>query len=429
MAPSKASTVDAVEAKGGDPRGYRTDLEVVISGISGRLPESDNMEEFRQHLMKGEDMVTEDDRRWPPGFRSLPRRNGKLKDLSRFDAAFFGVNPRQADAMDPQLRLLLETTYESIVDAGMDPMSIRGTKTGVFIGSMGSEAMEAWSADPDHLSGYTLTGCALSMLANRLSFSFDFKGPSCVLDTACSSSLLALHHALHSIRNGHCDAAIVGGSGLLLKPSTSLQFLQLGMLSPDGKCKSFDASGDGYCRSETVGTVFLQKASDAKRVYATVVHTGTNADGHKEQGITFPSGEVQKELLLQVYQEAGVSPSSVTYLEAHGTGTKAGDPQEVNTIADVFCEDRQGPLLIGSTKSNMGHPETAAGIAALSKVVVAMEAGVIPPNLHYHTPNPDVPALHDGRLAVVTHSQPWTGGYVGVNSFGFGGTNVHALLK
>ncbi|KAL8612603.1 hypothetical protein ACOMHN_006589 [Nucella lapillus] len=492
-----ANTGDAVYAgeSAATPPTYNMDQDVVIAGISGRLPESDNIEEFRQHLMKGEDMVTEDDRRWQPGLHGLPRRNGKLKDLSRFDAAFFGVNPRQADAMDPQLRLLLETTYESIVDAGVDPQSIRGTKTGVFIGASFSESAEAWASDTGKTIGYAMTGCARAMFANRLSYYFDFKGPSFVLDTACSSSLLALDQALHSIRNGHCDAAIVGGSGLLLKPGTSLQFLQLGMLSPDGKCKSFDASGngddagvllcvlnefascmlspdgkcksfdasgngddagvllcvlnefascmlspdgkcksfdasgDGYCRSETVGTVFLQKASDAKRVYATVVHTGTNADGNKEQGITFPSGEVQKELLLQVYQEAGVSPSSVTYLEAHGTGTKAGDPQEVNTIADVFCKDRQGPLLIGSTKSNMGHPEPASGIAALSKVVVAMEAGVIPPNLHYHTPNPDVPALHDGRLAVVTHCQPWTGGYVGVNSFGFGGANVHALLR
>ncbi|XP_076458650.1 fatty acid synthase-like isoform X1 [Babylonia areolata] len=414
---------------GAVPHTYCMDQEVVISGISGRLPESDNMEEFRQHLMNGEDMVTEDDRRWQPGLHGLPRRNGKLKDLSKFDAAFFGVSPRQADAMDPQLRLLLETSYECIVDAGINPQSIRGTKTGVFIGASFSESAEAWSSDTEKTIGYTMTGCARAMFANRLSFFFDLKGPSYVLDTACSSSLLALDQALHSIRNGHCDAAIVGGSGLLLKPGSSLQFLQLGMLSPDGKCKSFDASGDGYCRSETVGTVFLQKAPDAKRVYATVVHSGTNADGNKERGITFPSGEVQKELLQQVYYEAGIAPSSVAYVEAHGTGTKAGDPQEVNTIADVFCKDRQGPLMIGSTKSNMGHPEPASGIAAVAKVLVAMEEGVMPPNLHFDTPNPDIPALQDGRLSVVTQCQQWQGGYAGINSFGFGGANVHALLR
>ncbi|XP_076460136.1 fatty acid synthase-like [Babylonia areolata] len=406
-----------------------TDQEVVISGISGRLPESDNMEEFRQHLMNGEDMVTEDDRRWQPGLHGLPRRNGKLKDLSKFDAAFFGVSPRQADAMDPQLRLLLETSYECIVDAGVDPWSLRGTKTGVFIGAMGSAAMEAWTAEKDKVTDYVITGCALSMFANRLSFYFDFKGPSYIVDTACSSSLLALHQALHCIRHGHCHAAIVGGANLLLKPAISRQFLQLGMLSPDGKCKSFDALGDGYCRSETVGTVFLQKAPDAKRVYATVVHSGTNADGNKERGITFPSGEAQKELLQQVYYEAGIAPSSVAYVEAHGTGTKAGDPQEVNTIADVFCKDRQGPLMIGSTKSNMGHSETGSGIAAVAKVLVAMEEGVMPPNLHFDTPNPDIPALQDGRLSVVTQCQQWQGGYAGINSFGFGGANVHALLR
>jgi fatty acid synthase len=254
---------------------------VVVSGISGRLPESDNIAEFREHLVKGEDMVTEDGRRWVPGLHGLPKRSGKLKDLTKFDASFFGVHPKQANAMDPQLRLLLEVTYEAIIDAGFNPGALRGSRTGVFIGCSASESHDVWSNDVEKLVGYEMTGCTRSMFANRLSYFFDFKGPSYAIDTACSSSLLALDQALSSIRAGLCDAAVVGGSNLCLKPSTTLQFQKLGMLSPDGSCKSFDASGNGYCRSEAVVAIFLQKTSDAKRIYATLVHSKNNSDGNK----------------------------------------------------------------------------------------------------------------------------------------------------
>ncbi|XP_050392804.2 fatty acid synthase [Patella vulgata] len=409
--------------------GHADTEDVVISGISCRLPESDNMEEFRQHLILGEDMVTADDRRWEPGLHGLPTRNGKLKDISKFDATFFGVHPKQADAMDPQLRMLLEVTQETLVDAGVNPTSVRGSRTGVFIGVSSSDAGEAWAADPEKLVGYSMTGCCRAMFANRLSYFFDFKGPSYAIDTACSSSLLALDQALHNIRMGHCDAAIVGGSNLCLKPTSALQFLKLGMLSPEGSCKSFDESGNGYCRSEGIVVIYLQKRSVAHRVLSTLVHSKSNSDGNKEQGITFPSGAVQKQLLSDVYHEAGLSPSKVSFVEAHGTGTKVGDPQEVNSITDVFCKDRKEPLLIGSTKSNMGHPEPASGLAAVAKVIVAMEDGMIPANLHFKNPNPDIPGLWDGRLKVVTERTRWNGGYVGVNSFGFGGANVHSVLK
>ncbi|KAL3877568.1 hypothetical protein ACJMK2_035265 [Sinanodonta woodiana] len=403
--------------------------EIVISGISCRLPESDNMNEFRDHLMKGEDMVTDDDRRWKGGLFGLPTRSGKLKDITKFDAAFFGVHPKQADSMDPQLRLLLEVTYEAIVDAGVNPDTIRGSRTGVFIGASASESHDAWTSDPESTVGYTMPGCTRSMFSNRLSYFFDFKGPSYTLDTACSSSLLAMDQALLSIRSGLCDAAIVGGSNLCLNPLTALQFQKLGMISPEGKCRSFDAEGDGYCRSEGVVAIFIQSKPVAKRAYATIVHSKTNSDGNKEQGITFPSGEMQKRLLHEVYSEAGVDPSCVAYVEAHGTGTKAGDPQEVNTICSVFTKGRQGPLLIGSTKSNMGHCEPASGLAAVAKVLIAIETGEIPANLHYKAPNPDIPGLLEGKLKVVTKRTKWDGGYIGVNSFGFGGSNVHVLLK
>ncbi|XP_051888628.1 fatty acid synthase [Pristis pectinata] len=403
--------------------------EIVIAGIAGRLPESDNLQEFWDNLINGVDMVTDDDRRWKPGLYGLPHRSGKLKDISKFDASFFGVHPKQAHTMDPQLRIILETTYEAIVDGGINPTCLRGTNTGVWIGVSGSEAAEAFSRDPEELLGYSMTGCQHAMFANRISYFFDFKGPSSSIDTACSSSLLALENAFQAIRHGQCDSAIVGGVNLLLKPNTSVQFMKLGMLSPDGSCKSFDASGNGYCRSEASVVVLLMKKSAAKRVYATVVNAGSNTDGYKEQGVTFPSGEMQQRLMKAVYEEAGISPAAVEYVEAHGTGTKVGDPQELNGIVNVFCQFDRKPLLLGSTKSNMGHPEPASGLAALAKVILSLEHGLWAPNIHYKTPNPDVPALQNGCVRVVTEPIPVTGGIVGVNSFGFGGSNVHVILR
>lgn len=403
--------------------------EIVIAGISGRLPESDNLEEFWENLINGVDMVTEDNRRWTPGLYGLPKRNGKLKDISNFDAAFFGVHPKQANTMDPQLRLMLEIAYEAIMDGGLNPAALRGSKTGVYIGVSGSEAGEAFSRDPEELLGYSMTGCQRAMLANRLSYFFDFNGPSTAIDTACSSSLLALENAFHAIRSGQCDAALVGGVNLLLKPNTSVQFMKLGMLSPEGTCKSFDSSGNGYCRSEAAMAVLLTKRSAAKRVYATVVNAGNNTDGYKEQGVTFPSGEMQQRLVRSLYQEANITPEQVEYVEAHGTGTKVGDPQEVNGIVSVFCQSKREPLLIGSTKSNMGHPEPASGLAALAKVVLSLEHGVWAPNLHFNNPNADIPALADGRVQVVARPLPVRGGIVGINSFGFGGSNVHVILR
>ncbi|KAG7507376.1 fatty acid synthase [Solea senegalensis] len=403
--------------------------EIVVAGISGRLPESNNLEEFWENLINGVDMVTEDDRRWTPGLYGLPKRNGKLKDISHFDAAFFGVHPKQANTMDPQLRLMLEIAYEAIVDGGLNPASLRGSKTGVYIGVSGSEAGEAFSRDPEELLGYSMTGCQRAMLANRLSYFFDFNGPSTAIDTACSSGLLALENAFHAIRQGQCDAALVGGVNLLLKPNTSVQFMKLGMLSPEGTCKSFDSSGNGYCRSEAAVAVLLTKRSAAKRIYATVVNAGNNTDGFKEQGVTFPSGEMQRRLVCSLYQEANITPEQVEYVEAHGTGTKVGDPQEVNGIVGVFCQSKREPLLIGSTKSNMGHPEPASGLAALTKVLLSLERGVWAPNLHFNSPNPDIPALTDGRVQVVDRPIPVRGGIVGVNSFGFGGSNVHVILR
>uniref|UniRef100_A0A8B9S4W5 Fatty acid synthase n=1 Tax=Apteryx owenii TaxID=8824 RepID=A0A8B9S4W5_APTOW len=403
--------------------------DVVIAGIAGKLPESENLQEFWENLLNGVDMVTEDDRRWKPGIYGLPKRNGKLKDISKFDASFFGVHPKQANTMDPQLRLLLEVSYEAILDGGINPGTLRGTDTGVWVGASGSEAAEALSQDPEELLGYSMTGCQRAMFANRISYFYDLTGPSVTIDTACSSSLIALENAYKAIRHGQCSAALVGGVNLLLKPNTSVQFMKLGMLSPDGTCKAFDVSGNGYCRSEAAVVVLLTKKSMAKRIYATIVNAGSNTDGFKEQGVTFPSGEMQQQLVSSLYRECGIKPAEVEYVEAHGTGTKVGDPQEVSGIVNVFCQCEREPLLIGSTKSNMGHPEPASGLAALAKVILSLEHGLWAPNLHFNTPNPDIPALQDGSLQVVCKPTPVKGGLVSINSFGFGGSNAHVILR
>ncbi|XP_063988184.1 fatty acid synthase-like [Diachasmimorpha longicaudata] len=403
--------------------------EIAISGISGRFPESDNMRLFTENLMNKVDLVTDDGRRWKLDHPEIPQRTGKINNVSKFDALFFGVHFKQAHTMDPMCRMLLEHAYEAIVDAGVNPKQLRGTKTGVFIGACFSESEKTWFYEKLQVNGFGITGCSRAMLANRVSYWLGITGPSYTVDSACSSSLFAMEHAYRAIRNGQCDAAIVGGANLCLHPYVSLQFSRLGVLAPDGRCKSFDADANGYTRSETVSVAFLQKSKDARRIYATVIHGKTNCDGFKEQGITFPSSVMQSALLKEFYEECRVLPSSLSYIEAHGTGTKVGDPEELNAIESVFCQGRKEPLMIGSVKSNLGHAEPASGMGQIAKVVIANETGMIPPNLHYKRPREGVKSLAEGRIVVVSDPTPWKGGYVGVSSFGFGGANAHILLK
>lgn len=416
---------------GGHYEGCQIRDDICITGFSGRLPESSNIEEFKRNLMEGIDMVNEDDRRWPRGLYELPTRIGKIKDedLQNLDAEFFKIHQKQAECMDPQMRMLLECTYEAIIDAGINPQEIRGSRTGVYIGCSASETEQHWCADPDLVNGYGLIGCSRAMFANRLSYTFDFKGPSYAVDTACSSSLIAMSTAFADMKAGRCDAAIVAGCGLILKPTMSLQFKRLSMLGKDGMCKAFDEAGNGYVRSDGCVVTFMQRSSDSRRIYASVLNVRSNTDGYKEQGITFPNGQMQKRLIKETYEEINLNPADVVYVEAHGTGTKVGDPQEVNSITDFFCKDRKAPLLLGSVKSNMGHSEPASGVCSIAKMLIAMEAGIIPGNLHYKKTNPDLYGLMDGRVKVVDRNMPWNGGIVGLNSFGFGGANAHVILK
>ncbi|XP_017047341.1 fatty acid synthase [Drosophila ficusphila] len=409
------------------------DGEIVISGLSGKLPESSNIEEFKYNLLNGIDMVTDEPRRWEAGIYGLPERMAKMKDsdLEKFDDQFFGVHQKQAELMDPCMRMLLELTHEAIIDAGINPAQLRGTRTGVYIGlSFVETEHEIPNMEPSSINGYCLTGCARAMFANRISYTFDFKGPSFIVDTACSSSLVALSHAFADMKANRCDYALVAGVNLILKPIFALQFLRLGIVSHDGACKTFDAAANGYARADTCAVVLLQRRRQARRVYASILNVRTNTDGFKEQGVTFPDGRMQQALLEETYAEIGLNPDEVVYVEAHGSGTPVGDDQEANMLSNFFCRPtRSNPLLIGSVKSNMGHAEPASGVSALAKMIIAMEEGVIPRNLHYHTPNPSVPALVEGRLKVVDRNLPWNGGIVGLNSFGFGGANAHVVLK
>ncbi|KAK0159820.1 hypothetical protein PV327_010892 [Microctonus hyperodae] len=403
--------------------------EIVISGIAGRFPDSDNIRHLQENLFNKVDLVTDDNRRWDIRYSDVPPGTGKINNINKFDASFFDINFKQAHTMDPAIRLLLEHTYEAIIDAGINPQHLRGTKTGVFIGSCVAETEEKLIYQKNQAEGLGIVGCSRGMLSSIISYCFNFTGPSYSIDTACSSSLYAMDHAYRAIRDGQCDIALVGGASLCLHPYISQLSFQLGILSPDHRCKCFDDDANGYARSEAITVLLLQKFKNAKRIYATVVHGKTNCDGFKEQGITFPSVESQKLLLEEFYKECRIPPNSLEYVEAHGTGTHVGDPEELNAIDGVFCTGRKEPLKIGSVKSNLGHAEPASGICSVIKVIIANETGLLPPNIHYNRPRRGVEALKDGRIQVVTEPTPWPGGLVGINSFGFGGANAHILLK
>ncbi|CAG7726715.1 unnamed protein product [Allacma fusca] len=297
---------------------------------------------------------------WNASLNKIPSRMGRLGEVDKFDAEYFQTSPSAAHLMDPRLRILLEHTHEAIMDAGFNPTSLRGSKVGVFVGTMCEDSrilLKSTTDDPN-----LLFGTFLSMLPNQISFAFDFHGPSLATDTACSSSLVALNEAILNIRCGNCDAAIVAGVHLNLDSDFPKRYTGLGMLSADGKCKTFDVSANGYVRSEAAVVVFICKESFARRSYAKILNEKVSSDGGKDQGILFPSGLAQERLLREVYTEAGIDPENISYIEAHGTGTLAGDTQEINAIDRTFCTNRQsGPLLIGSFKSNMGHPEPASG--------------------------------------------------------------------
>ncbi|KAJ8964696.1 hypothetical protein NQ317_001270 [Molorchus minor] len=390
------------------------DGDIVLTGISGRYPECNNIEEFKDALLKGTDLVTVDDRRFPPGALGVPVGIGKIPEIDKFDATYFGVHPKQADFMDPRHRILMETIYECIVDAGWNPQALRGEAQvyisismglfspsnvldrGVYVGIgnfTNTEEMRREKTD-----GYMNIGVCLGQAANRASYCFDFKGPSYSMDTACSSSIYAFVNAVKDMQMGLTDAAIVCGAHLILHPHESLEFKKLNMLSDDCKCKVFSSARDGYARSEGIVSVFLQRENVSRRIYASVLGAKANSDGNKPEGITYPSTVMQLSLMSDVYGMMGVNPDEVSYVEAHGTGTPAGDVEELLSIVNMFCKKRKEPLLVGAVKSNMGHSETSSGLCSLSKILIAMESGTVPANLHTDPLDTELPGIKEGKI-------------------------------
>jgi len=423
---------------------------IAIIGIGCRFPGgANNPESFWKLLQNGVDAITEVPAdRWniKRFYDPNPERLGKIytrwggfvEHIDQFDPQFFGISPREAANMDPQHRMLLEVAWEALEDGGQVPENLAGSNTGVFIGiSHHDYSNIQGSTSHTHLiDAYTGTGNGLSIAANRISYVFDFKGPSIAVDTACSSSLVALHIACRSIWNGDCRVALAGGVNALINPKTTIGFCRATMLSPKGRCRSFDAQADGFVRAEGAGIIILkplsQALTDGDTIYAVIKSSVVNQDGHTT-GITVPNGLAQETAVREALQQAGISPQDIQYVEAHGTGTAVGDPIEANALGSVFGHQRPlgNDCLIGSVKSNIGHLESAAGIAGLIKVTLALQHRLIPPNLHFDSPNPKIP-FDELHLRVPTTLEPWptyNGKRIaGINSFGFGGTNAHVVL-
>ena len=412
--------------------------------MSYRLPGGSG-HAFWDKLVGGQDLVTEvEEGRWAKEKFLHPRKSepasaytfasGSLRGVLKFDAAFFGISPREAAQMDPQQRMLMQLSWEALEDAGLKASKLKGSNCGVFIGLSSFDYVHRLADDLGAVDSKTPTGNAGSIAANRISYFLDARGPSMPIDTACSSSLVAFHQAWNSMQIGDCDTAIVGGVSLHFHPLGFITFTKTGMLSRDGRCRTFDANADGYVRSEGGGVVILkaldQALKDGDRILAVVEGSGINCDG-KTNGITVPSGEAQAALLEEVYTKFGVDPEMLDFLEAHGTGTAVGDPIETWAIGKVLGKRRRQPLPIGSVKSNLGHLEAASGMAGLMKVLLMFRHRIIPPNLHFTEPNPRID-FNDLNLRVVTEATPLPDQdrlTVGINSFGFGGANAHLILS
>ncbi len=368
--------------------------------------------------------------------RMITREGGFLAGIDLFDADFFGISPREAASMDPQQRLLLEVCWHALEDAGYANAALEGSRTGVYMGVSNSDyARTVWQRR-EQIDAYCASGTALSVLAGRVSYCLGLRGPSLALDTACSSSLVALHLACQALRGGECDMALAGGINLILSPEFNIAFTKARMMAPDGRCKSFDAAADGYVRGEGVGVVVLKRLNDAlaagDRIAAVVHGSAVNQDG-SSSGLTAPNGPAQEAVIRAALAQGGIAAADVTYVETHGTGTPLGDPIEVGALAAVFAAGRKraAPLLIGSVKTNLGHLEAAAGIAGVMKVILSLQRASIPPNLHFHRGNPRID-WDEVPIEVPQAATAWparsAGRFAGVSSFGFSGTNAHAVL-
>jgi len=420
---------------------------IAIVGMACRLPGADGPEAFWSLLDEGRCAIGEiPPDRWniddwydadadAPG-RMYTRHGGFIDGIDQFDAELFGINPREAAALDPQHRLLLETAWWSLEHAGVSPLDGQGSPTGVFVGISYSDYARLLDRSGD-TDPYILPGTSLNAAAGRISYTLGFRGPSVAFDTACSSSLVAVHNAVQSLRLGECDLALAGGVNALLAPEMFVLACKARMLSPSGLCHTFDQAADGFVRGEGCGFVALRRLSDAQargeRILAVVRGSAVNQDG-RTSGLTAPSGAAQAEVIRRALAQAGLTPADIDVIEAHGTGTKLGDPIEMGALAAVFGDgQRKAPLVVGSAKTNLGHLESAAGVTGLIKAVLSLVNGRVPAHLHLNDPNPYIPWA-DLPIHVPTTAQSWSSAEgrprrAGVSSFGFSGTNAHLIVE
>ncbi|GAB1545493.1 hypothetical protein NUACC21_81690 [Scytonema sp. NUACC21] len=421
---------------------------IAIVGIGCRFPGTNNPKSFWHLLQNGVDAITEvPSDRWDinafydpdplkPG-KMNTRWGGFLEQVSQFDANFFGISPREAERMDPQQRLVMEVAWEALENAGLSPETLSGTQTGVFIGIGNYDYGLLLRKNLRSANAYDGIGSSFSIAPNRLSYLLNLRGPSVAIDTACSSSLVALHYACQSLESLECNLCIVGGVNLILTPELTVALSQAKMMSADGRCKAFDAQADGYARGEGCGVVVLKRLSDALRdgdkIQALVKGSAINQDG-MSNGLTAPNGLSQQAVIRQALENANVQPAQISYVETHGTGTPLGDPIEIASLQAELMPGRSPnqPCWIGSVKTNIGHLESAAGIAGLIKVILSLQHKQIPPNLHLKQLNPYI-SLAGTPFSIPTECVPWSVGterrLAGVSSFGIGGTNCHVILE
>jgi polyketide synthase 13 len=423
--------------------------DIAIVGLATRFPGDMNTpEETWAALLEGRDAITDlPEGRWSE-FLGEPRiaervakartRGGYLSDIKGFDAEFFALSKMEADNTDPQQRMALELTWEALEHARIPASSLRGTPVGVFVGSSTNDYSFLSVADPTTTHPYAITGTASSIIANRVSYFYDFRGPSMAIDTACSSSLVAIHEGVKALRAREADVVIAGGVNALITPLVTIGFDEVGgVLAPDGRIKSFSADADGYARSEGGGMIVLKRVADARRdgdeILAVIAGSAVNHDG-RSNGMLAPNPDAQAEVLRKAYKDAGIDPRTVDYIEAHGTGTILGDPIEADALGRVVGKGRPAdrPALLGAVKSNVGHLESAAGAASMAKMTLAIYHDKIPPSINFAGPNPyiDFDKEHLQVASELTDWPRYSGHKIaGVSGFGFGGANAHIVVR